>query len=109
MRAVGIALASIVSVLPANAGAQDIEAGHRMAAMWCAKCHAVEARQTGPALDVAPPFTAIARMKSTTAVSLNVFLSTPHPPMPDFSLTRREIADVSAYILSLRPSPGKGT
>ena len=33
MRAVGIALASIVSVLPANAGAQDIEAGHRIAAM----------------------------------------------------------------------------
>ena len=38
----------------------------------------------------------------TTRLSLTVFLSTPHHRMPDYSLTRQEIANVSAYILSLK-------
>jgi mono/diheme cytochrome c family protein len=41
-------------------------------------------------------------MKSTTEMSLAAFLTTPHGRMPNFSLSRAEIRDVSAYILSLR-------
>lgn len=83
--------------------AQDIEAGHRLAAMWCSSCHQIEAVARGPVLDTPPPFADIARMSSTTRTSLTVFLSTPHAPMPNYALSRREIADVSAYILSLKP------
>ncbi len=35
-------------------------------------------------------------------MSLRVFLQSPHARMPDLHLSRDEIADVSAYILSLR-------
>jgi hypothetical protein len=48
-------------------------------------------------------------MASTTSTSLNAFLSTPHPSMPDYALSRQEIADVSAYILSLNPQVQKGS
>ena len=36
---------------------------------------------------------------------LRVFLTTSHPKMPNLILTPEEIADVSAYILSLRHRP----
>ena len=44
----------------------------------------------------------IAEMNTTTNTSLIVFLSTPHARMPHYNLTRDEIRDVSAYIVSLR-------
>jgi hypothetical protein len=46
-------------------------------------------------------------MKSTTEASLAAFLSTAHERggMPDLVLNRKEIQDVSAYILSLRKLP----
>ena len=37
-----------------------------------------------------------------TATALRVFLTTSHPKMPNLILTSEQIADVSAYILSLR-------
>ena len=39
-------------------------------------------------------------------MALDVFLQTPHHRMPDLHLSRTEIDDVSAYILSLR-TPAK--
>jgi hypothetical protein len=45
---------------------------------------------------------AIGEQKSTTALSLRVFLQTPHAQMPDLHLSRDEIDDLAAYILSLR-------
>jgi hypothetical protein len=50
----------------------------------------------------APAFSAVAAMPSTTARSLNVFLRTSHPTMPNLMLTNTETEDVIAYILSLR-------
>ena len=40
-----------------------------------------------------------------TATALNAFMLTSHPKMPNLILTSEEIADVSAYILSLRHRP----
>jgi hypothetical protein len=45
-------------------------------------------------------------MSSTTEAGLAAFLSTPHGKMPDYSLSRNEIRNVSAYILSLRLAAG---
>ena len=50
----------------------------------------------------APPFTAIAEAKGTTASSLAAFFDTPHRRMPNFILSRAERRDVVSYILSLR-------
>ena len=102
MRTVSIGLAALLcGMMPA--AAQDVEAGHRLAAMWCSSCHQIEAAARGPLRDTPPSFGVVARMSSTTRMSLTVFLSTPHYPMPNYSLSRQEIADVSAYILSLKP------
>jgi mono/diheme cytochrome c family protein len=42
-------------------------------------------------------------MKSTTALSLQAFLQTSHHNMPDWRLTRQQVDDVVAYIVTLRP------
>ena len=82
--------------------ASDVTAGKSLAEGWCSNCHVVSpAQQRGTSIG-APPFSAIAQMSSTTPMSLRAFLMTSHPPMPDLHLTRDEIDDVSAYILSLK-------
>lgn len=87
------------------AQAQDVGAGERIAKTWCNNCHVVASGQQKGGSDAVPSFPSIAKMISTTQMSLTVFLSTPHGRMPDFGLTRTEIRNVSAYILSLRVSP----
>jgi mono/diheme cytochrome c family protein len=89
-----------IVILAQPAAAQNVGAGHRIAKSRCSDCHEIGKAQVQNV--VSPPFAEIARMPSTTAISLNVFLRTPHNRMPDYRLTRREIADVSAYILSLK-------
>jgi mono/diheme cytochrome c family protein len=80
----------------------DAAAGRQMAERWCSSCHVVGPTQQGGTSSGAPPFTAIANMSSTTAMALRVFLMTPHGRMPDLHLSRDEIDNVAAYILSLR-------
>ena len=95
-------LAGLGTLGTTPAHAQDIEAGRMIAQTWCSRCHAVDAQSHGAQNDAVPSFLAIAKMSSTTQMPLTVFLSTSHGRMPDFSLTRTEIRNVSAYILSLR-------
>ena len=78
----------------------DPVAGRALARRWCDTCHVVDAQQERGTSTGAPAFAAIAGMKSTTAMGLRVFLQTPHGRMPDLHLTRDEIDDVVAYILS---------
>ena len=94
----------IVAVLslPAAAMAQDIAAGEHIARTWCAGCHQVGKEGSKARNDAVPSFPSVANMSSTTSTSLQVFLSTPHNKMPDYSLSRNDIQNVSAYILSLR-------
>jgi mono/diheme cytochrome c family protein len=80
----------------------DAKAGRSIAQRWCDNCHVVDATQQRATSTGAPTFAAIAQMKSTTPMALRVFLQTPHGRMPDLHLTRSEIDDVSAYILSLK-------
>lgn len=76
--------------------------GHELAARWCASCHMIDKTAQPRATDAVPSFAAIAAMPSTTTASLAVFLATPHGQMPDYALSRADIANISAYILSLR-------
>ena len=66
------------------------------------RCHVVSPTQQGGSSSGAPPFAAIAKMKTATPMGLRVFLQTPHGRMPDLHLTREEIANLSAYIVSLK-------
>ncbi len=80
--------------------AQDVAAGRAHARQVCAECHVVDGsgvRDGGKA----PGFADVARMPSTTELSLKVFLQSPHASMPSINLTQRELDDMVAYILSL--------
>lgn len=105
-------LAGVVAaaLLPAAGGAQaqsgalaeNVAYGKVVAESWCANCHVVSRQARGPVGDAAPPFAAVARMPSTTEISLRAFLRTPHARMPDYQLSQAELDGVVAYILSLR-------
>lgn len=94
------------ALLAINAAqAQDIANGKVIAEVWCGNCHRVDTTDPRPVRDATPSFATIARKKSTTAASLATFLQTRHRGMPDLTLSRDEINDVSAYLLSLRGAP----
>lgn len=84
-----------------SAQADDIAAGFRHAKEVCAKCHVV-ASGVGRGTDGAPPFATIPNELKRSEAQIKAFLSRPHGRMPDFVMTRREIDDLTAYIMSLR-------
>jgi mono/diheme cytochrome c family protein len=98
-------LASTLAAAAGNANAQDgdVAAGRAFAREACITCHVVEPNNASPRVVViGPNFQDIANTKGMTATALRVFLTTSHPKMPNLILTPEQIADVSAYILSLR-------
>jgi mono/diheme cytochrome c family protein len=99
--AVGAILGGL-DVARAQTPGGDPAAGHQVAQKWCSSCHAVEPMRQQKSTDVAPSFSAIANTSSTNSTALHVFLQTPHGQMPDFALSRVQIDDVVAYVLSLR-------
>ena len=87
-----------VAAAPALA-AGDAAAGHALAQRWCASCHIVD--RAGQGRDTAPPFPAIAKRNPEDRGWLRAWLTAPHPPMPNFNLSRQQIDDVIAYLDSL--------
>jgi len=104
---IGFAIFAFLTLAAAAAEAQpksnSIDAGHQIATRWCSHCHLVGPEQMR-ATDAVPTFAAIANKPTTTASSLRAFLQAPHwaSRMPDLHLSRTEINNVAAYILSLR-------
>lgn len=94
---IGLLIAILVS--PGAAKAADATNGEVLAKRWCAACHIVAADQQNGSTQTAP-FSVIARKPGFDAARLALFLMTPHPVMPDMSLSRSEAADLAAYIRS---------
>lgn len=92
----------VAALIAGPALAQDVGAGRTLAQTWCAGCHNVAPGAVTMKEGAPPPFQIIADSKNTTQAGLAAFLSMNHGRMPDYSLTRKEIRDVSAYILSLK-------
>ncbi|WP_026379504.1 c-type cytochrome [Afifella pfennigii] len=91
--------------VPALAAAFPDE-GERIARQWCAECHVVAEDQTS-ASAAAASFAAMAEKYADDGMgALAAFLADPHPLMPDMSLTRQEIRDLTAYIASLAEKGG---
>jgi mono/diheme cytochrome c family protein len=100
--------ALVVAVVPQLHGASVAQelvgsaaAGRRLAAAWCSECHAIE-HTAKPTIGLAPEFVSIARLPSTTALSLNVFLRSSHRDMPNLVIAKSDADDIIAYILSLK-------
>jgi mono/diheme cytochrome c family protein len=69
-------------------GRGDAVAGRRPAEKRCSACHQIKASKSG--IFAGPSFLEIAKLPSTTALSLNAFLRTSHDEMPDFQLSRAD-------------------
>jgi cytochrome c len=98
------AVIGVMTIAAADAAGQttsDPAAGHAFALQVCTPCHVVAADQTAPRAKIGPEFHAIANTRAMTETSLNAFLSTPHPTMPNLILSPKEKDDVIGYILSL--------
>src|SRR6266581_3396213 len=80
--------------------AADVARGARLAQQWCINCHVIGAPPAATIQQGPPSFPTVAG--HLTGDQLRAFLSDPHPPMPDLSLTRSEIDDLIAYIETFR-------
>ena len=97
----GLLLFAAVTAAPAVAQdlRGDADAGARFAQRECAACHVVGGDWPANPRSPAPSFENIAGEPSATALSLRVFLNTPHRNMPNLILSETETDDVIAYIL----------
>ncbi len=96
-------LIAAVMILAARAKAEEIDdaqSGFAYAQDYCAKCHGV-AGEPSP-LPQAPRFKTVAEQPGITAMSLQVWLQTSHPTMPNIILEPKDMQNVIAYILSLK-------
>jgi mono/diheme cytochrome c family protein len=98
------ALAAPPAAAPRVPTPPDPAHGERIARRWCAACHVVAADQKEASADV-PSFFYVGRHMNNR--DLTSFLTDPHLKMPDMSLTRREIRDLTAYIRSLAKAGGE--
>ena len=96
------ALVTFTSTAHGQSGLGDISSGRDLARTVCAECHRVEKGQKSHKLSPAKAFQEIASNPARTALSLRVFLRTPHRNMPNLVLTESETDNVIAYILSLK-------
>jgi mono/diheme cytochrome c family protein len=101
---IGAAVLLLIRLHTASGAARDqtdAVRGHALAQAWCSGCHAVE--KFAIPLEQGPPaFVAVASMRSTTPLSIRVFLQSSHEPMPNFILKKQDIDDLAAYIISLK-------
>jgi cytochrome c553 len=94
-------LAATLAVAPALAQEPgNAEAGHDLAATLCASCHIVGNERRGS--DLAPPFPVIAKNPDTSLIELHAWVRPGHPMLPHLALTPKEVADINAYLDSLR-------
>ena len=93
--------AALLAILPVTASPVAAEGNAKTGALlarhWCGSCHGVG---SGIAADAAPPLESIAERPYEDRW-LRAWLADPHPPMPNFSLSRSEIEDIVAYLRAL--------
>ena len=81
----------------------DAKTGKKLAEKLCSGCHIVGEKATGPSVSAdVPSFKAIANVPGQTSERIAGRIVIPHPVMPKIQLTRLEIGDLAAYIMSLR-------
>ena len=99
------ALALVLTASVASAAAQeagDPARGRNVARQVCAECHAVLASETISPRPELPTFKVIANTPGMTGTAVAVWLRTPHKSMPNIMLPPQDVADLAAYIESMR-------
>jgi cytochrome c len=81
----------------------DPENGRIISRALCTNCHVIEEGPNAVAVNAdVPSFPAIANKPNQSAERISAWLLSAHGPMPNAHLTRKELRDLSAYIISLR-------
>jgi mono/diheme cytochrome c family protein len=81
----------------------DPENGRTISRALCTNCHVIEKGSNAAAVNAdVPSFPAIANKPNQSAEHISTWLLSAHGPMPNVHLTRKELRDLSAYIISLR-------
>jgi mono/diheme cytochrome c family protein len=109
VRAVVLFAAATLGCLAVSSGTAsaqihpDAKTGRQIAEKLCVGCHIVGPQAAGASVPAdVPSFARIANKAGQTAQSIAGAIVVPHPPMPQIQLTREEIGDVAAYILTLK-------
>jgi mono/diheme cytochrome c family protein len=99
--ALAVAVATAHPALAEEPFNGDPMAGQVLAEVWCASCHDIG---TGDdvATDAAPTFDSVMNVDQRSTDFLRGWLFNPHGAMPDPNLTRSEIDDIVAYMVTLR-------
>lgn len=89
--------------LISHAASGDAAKGHALAKRLCSNCHIIgdEAAAATISADV-PSFKSIAGLPDQSPERIAGRIVVPHPPMPQIDVTRNEIRDLAAYIMSLK-------
>lgn len=108
LRGAGLLVAcALVLGFASFAGAEPVtnepsaERGKVLAKRVCTNCHLVSDQQTKAVADV-PTFIEIANKPEQTPGQIMARIAVPGHPMPVIPITKRELEDVAAYIMSLR-------
>jgi mono/diheme cytochrome c family protein len=97
------ASAFLAGIQPVCAQEQgDPKRGLSYAEKACTECHGVLAEDDiSPLLD-APTFRSVANTPGMTYTALSVWFQSPHPSMPNLIIPPEDLANVIAYIMSLK-------
>ncbi len=90
-----------VSLAGPFTSAPDPEYGKVLAERLCSNCHLVSATQEQVNVDV-PSFHEIGNLQSETEGSIIAKIVMPKHPMPVIPITKSELEDLAAYIMSLK-------
>ena len=83
-------------------GTANVQQGRQLASRLCSNCHLVgSGEQQQTSADV-PSFHEIANKERQSVGAIMAHIMLPKHPMPTIPLTKSELTDLSAYILSLR-------
>jgi mono/diheme cytochrome c family protein len=86
-------------------GAPDPNHGKNLSTSLCSNCHLVDSGQEQANVDI-PSFAEIANKVDQSSGAIMAAIMLPKHPMPEIPLTKSELADLAAYILSLRADEG---
>jgi mono/diheme cytochrome c family protein len=87
-------------------GVPDPNHGNNLATSLCSNCHLVDSVGQEQANVDIPSFAEIANKVDQSSGAIMAAIMLPKHPMPAIPLTKNELADLAAYILSLRADEG---
>ena len=98
----GLLLGPALAAGPASTPKPDPQQGRSVAERLCSACHLIAQSSAGALPADVPSFAAIANKDGQTMEAMAGRIVIPHPPMPAIALSREEIRNVVAYIMTLR-------